>query len=214
MSFTSHDPVVIVAGCFSLAAKVEECQSKISWKAVCGEMKSMENLFTYSEDYVAKSEAIILQQMGYSLLVFDVHSALGPLLVSSGLCQEEELQTGMIQRKEAQDVWRAANDSYLMTDAILLYPPHIIALGCIVFGAVVLNRQDLRWWFATFMPHPELESDMHHVWDVVNALIDGYTLLGDCTPDITGQKPWEKEALRLLGGLKIKRPFGSNTPYP
>ncbi|KAJ1368135.1 hypothetical protein KIN20_029204 [Parelaphostrongylus tenuis] len=61
-----------------------------------------------------------------------------------------------------------ANDS-LRSDCSLLYPPHIIAISCIIVGAELMNREkDIKMWL------PELSADFEKVYDCVNTIFTMY----------------------------------------
>ncbi len=78
------------------------------------------------------------------------------------------------------------NDCYA-TDLPLLFPPYIIALGCIYLASFVVNA-DLRLWFA------ELNVEMKEIWSVSNELLEYYERRnkekkGDIGP-ILKKVPW------------------------
>jgi cyclin C len=79
---------------------------------------------------------------------------------------------------------RLINDSYF-TDVILLYPPHIIALGCMLLASDI-EKIDLRFWFS------ELKVELGDLWGVVNELLLFYE-----------KQPLEKSELISSGQSKL-----------
>ena len=156
-------------------------------------------MFGYAVARVLQAEYEVLQAIDFNVVVFDVYSELRPLLVSCRLVDGTQPFAAELERSPAAAAaWSAANDSYLLTDALLLFPPHVVAMACVVLGACVMHQVDLRWWFATLTKRQGLEADMRHVWEVVSVMLDGYQLW--CTPD------WAARAQTALSKLKISRP--------
>ena len=190
--FCKHDPLLIAPVCFFLACKADECQIPAS--RVTETMVKLEQGFGYPVKSLVSAEYDVLRVIEYHVVVFDVYTELKPLLVSCGFVPNVAALEGQMSTVCAA-VWSAVNDSYLLTDAALLFPPHVVALACIVLGACVMHHIDLRWWFSTLSRRPDLESDMHHVWEVVSAMLDGYRLY--CRLD---------QAPSALQKLSISRP--------
>ena len=191
--FSKHDPLLIAPVCFFLACKADECQIPAS--KVTETMMKLVQGFGYAVKALVGAEYEVLRAIDYHVVVFDVYTELKPLLVSCGLVPSVAALEGQPLGPVCAAVWSAANDSYILTDAALLFPPHVVALACIVVGACVMHNVDLRWWFSTLSRRPDLESDMRHVWEVVSAMLDGYRLWGRL-----------EHAPRALEKLSISRP--------
>lgn len=67
-----------------------------------------------------------------------------------------------------QQAWRVCNDS-LRTDLCLMYPPSLIALGCLHIACVHLKK-DTKNWFS------ELNVDMEKLFEVVRHIIYLYDI--------------------------------------
>lgn len=202
-----QDPLLIAPACFFMAGKAEESHSKAPVGRVVEAMMRLERrLFGYTVQSVLRAEYEVMQAIGYNVVVFDVYTELRPLLVSCGLAPSVAALETQPLSPVCAAVWSAANDCYVLTDAPLLFAPHVLALACLVVGACVLHRVDLRWWFATLAPRPDLDADMRHVWEVVAALLDAYQLW--CAPGSVDR------ARAALDRLKIPRPEAPRGPMP
>jgi hypothetical protein len=80
---------------------------------------------------------MLLKDLDFNLVVFNPYRPLQSYLMDAGAPQEI-----------AQAAWAALNDSF-KCDAPLMYPPHVLALGCLVFAASVAPLR------ASLVPPPE-----------------------------------------------------------
>lgn len=79
---------------------------------------------------------ILLEHLDAKLVVYSPYLSLSALIGGN----EALLELG-------QNAWAALNDAY-RTDLLLVWPPYMIALGCLVLAAGVCGR-DLAEWVAT-----------------------------------------------------------------
>jgi hypothetical protein len=80
---------------------------------------------------------MLLKDLDFNLVVFNPYRPLQAYLMDAAAPQEV-----------AQAAWAALNDSF-KCDAPLMYPPHVLALGCLVFAAAVAPLK------APLVPPPE-----------------------------------------------------------
>ena len=94
-----------------------------------------------------------------------------------------------------QQAWRVCNDS-LRTDLCLMYPPSIIALGCLHIACVHLKK-DAKQWFS------ELNIDMEKLFEVVRHIMHFYDLFKSYD---------EKDKMKeILGKIAKPRLTGSSS---
>lgn len=97
-----------------------------------------------------------------------------------------------------QQAWRVCNDS-LRTDLCLMYPPSLIALGCLHIACVHLKK-DAKQWFS------ELNVDMEKIFEVVKHIMFLYDLCRSYD---------EKELVKeILGKIGKPRLNNSNSEQP
>ena len=74
------------------------------------------------------------------------------------------------EKEVVQDARRIANDS-LRTDACLLYPPHQIAIACLMTAVTVNKREDeFKKYFQ------ELNTDYDEIFEIVKMILHSYKL--------------------------------------
>lgn len=76
---------------------------------------------------------MLLEDLDFNLVVFSPYRDLALFLADSG-----------VEQAVGQRAWGALNDSY-RTDANLLHPPHVVALGCLALAAASCGH-DLSTW--------------------------------------------------------------------
>lgn len=89
---------------------------------------------------------MILEELDSHLVVFSPYESLTKLLRSDA--QLADL---------GQNAWAALNDAY-RTDLPLMYPPHLIAIGCVYLASVICSR-DISTWLATLNADDNLVSE-------------------------------------------------------
>ncbi len=98
---------------------------------------------------------MILEVLDAQLVVFSPYHSLTRMLASDS--QLAEL---------GQNAWAALNDAY-RTDVVLMYPPHVVAIGCLFLASVICGR-DLRLWLEG------LNVDLDGVYDVAMSMVELY----------------------------------------
>lgn len=94
-----------------------------------------------------------------------------------------------------QQAWRVCNDS-LRTDLCLMYPPSLIALGCLHIACVHLKK-DAKQWFS------ELNVDMEKLFEVVRHIMFLY--------DICKSYDEKEKIKEILGKIGKPRLSGSSS---
>lgn len=84
-----------------------------------------------------------------------------------------------------EPAWKFVNDSY-MTDAHLLYKPHIIALAAIYMAALTVKDSDVNRWFS------DLNVNLNEVGQVATEILSVYE---------TWNATFEQSCRELLGQL-------------
>ncbi|KAL2650494.1 hypothetical protein R1flu_018622 [Riccia fluitans] len=154
-SFSEFDPRLVAPTCLYLASKAEE--STVQAKLLVFYMKkilSEEKGFRYEIKDVLEMEMRLLEALDFYLVIYHPYRPLIQLLQDAGL-------TDIIQT-----VWSIVNDSY-RTDLILMYPPFMIALGCIYIACVIKDKET-RGWFE------ELRVDMYVIKNIAMEILDFY----------------------------------------
>lgn len=126
-SFRSIDPLLMAPTCIFLASKVEEfgvisnsrlistCQNVIKNKF----SYAYQQEFPYRTNHILECEFYLLENLDCCLIVYQPYRPLLPIIQDIG--HEDQL---------LPLTWRCINDS-LRTDVSLLYPPYMIAIGCL-----------------------------------------------------------------------------------
>lgn len=166
-SFCQHDPWLVAPGCLYLASKAEE--SLLAARHIVASMKKrtaqpqpltqpsqqQRPPWKYEIKHLLEVEMIILEALDFHLLVFSPYPSLIRFLQNS------------VQLAEiAQPAWAALNDIY-RTDLPLVYPPHVLALGCLVVASMVCGI-DLGAWLQG------LSVDLDQVYDICLDMLDMY----------------------------------------
>ncbi|GAM18049.1 hypothetical protein SAMD00019534_012240, partial [Acytostelium subglobosum LB1] len=181
-SFVDCEPRLIATTCLYLSSKVEESITQA--KKCAMKMKEIDTTFNFTMNDILECEFYVLEELSFELIIFHPYKSLPTYLQNCGL---DCLDT----------VWGIVNDSY-KTDVSLLYPPYIIALGCIYLVAFI-KKKDLKQWFS------ELSIDMKEIWDVVKELLNYYEF--DRAPITPAESP---EA--IYAKLPIKNSNGAPPP--
>lgn len=124
------DPLLVLAGSFYLACKVEECPNHI--KSVVNEMRHLFGQeFPYDAQGVAEFEFYLMEDLDFYTIVYHPYRPLQNFVSHLNL-DKSILQTASF----------VLNDTY-RTDLCLLYPPHIIALTAL-YITNSLHRPDIK----------------------------------------------------------------------
>jgi cyclin-C len=147
-SFTAFDPRLIAPGCLYVASKCEE--SIIAAKHLVLYMKKLQPSWAYDVPQLLETEMILLEELDYNLILYDPYGPLQQYLANPTL------------HEVAKQAWCVLNDLYRV-DLCLIYPPHLLALGCISFAACIVNK-DIGPWLE------ELQVNMNQVYDIASEL--------------------------------------------
>ncbi|EYC24695.1 hypothetical protein Y032_0013g2055 [Ancylostoma ceylanicum] len=168
-SYKDVDPLLIACASVFLASKVEEhglmSMSNLI-KTIPNCLKKWPNL-TYDASSknsgLYDAEFILVEMLDCCLVVYHPYRPLTTML--QDIARDPTVKDFPPFEEQC---WKVANDS-LRSDCSLLYPPHIIAISCIIVGAELMNREkDIKMWL------PELSVDFEKVYDCVNTLFAMY----------------------------------------
>ncbi|KAK5577302.1 hypothetical protein RB653_002243 [Dictyostelium firmibasis] len=152
-SFVDCEPRLVAVTCLYLSSKVEECITQA--KKCAAKMKEIDHSFNYLMNDILECEFFVLEELDFCLIIYHPYKSLPFYLQSSGL-----------DPASIEIIWGIVNDSY-RTDVCLLYPPYVVALGCILLGSYLLKK-DIKQWLS------ELNVEMKDIWEVSKDLIDYY----------------------------------------
>ncbi|KAK6726934.1 hypothetical protein RB195_004935 [Necator americanus] len=168
-SYKDVDPLLIACASVFLASKVEEhglmSMSNLI-KTIPNCLKKWPNL-TYDASSknsgLYDAEFILVEMLDCCLVVYHPYRPLTTML--QDIARDPTVKDFPPFEEQC---WKVANDS-LRSDCSLLFPPHIIAISCIIVGAELMNREkDIKMWL------PELSVDFEKVYDCVNTLFAMY----------------------------------------
>ncbi|TPX32912.1 hypothetical protein SmJEL517_g04080 [Synchytrium microbalum] len=134
-AFRNTDPLLVAATCMYLACKIEECPHHI--KNVVAEMRNVVNdtqidgTFPYDASTIAEFEFYLMEDLDFYMIVYHPYRPLTQYLKQLG-----------IEKSCLQAAWFIVNDAF-KTDAMLLYPPHMISLTAI-FMSCVMNEEHVK----------------------------------------------------------------------
>ncbi|KAG2442738.1 hypothetical protein HXX76_002820 [Chlamydomonas incerta] len=151
-NFCRMDPRLVYVASLYLACKAEE--SLMQAKHLVGHAKSYRK-WPYDVKDLLDMEMVLLEDLDFNLIVFSPYRDLVTYLADSG-----------VETPCAQRAWGALNDSY-RSDVNLLYPPHVVALGCLCLAAGSCSV-DLAAWLS------KLNVDLGQVAAVVTDLTSMY----------------------------------------
>ncbi|KAJ2472387.1 RNA polymerase II holoenzyme cyclin-like subunit [Coemansia sp. RSA 2322] len=118
--------------------------------------------FPYDVPDIAECESYLLEEMKFYLVVYHPYQVL--------LDVSEQIK---LPKPSLQAAWSIINDSY-QTDAIFVYPPHVIAVAAMFLSRVVdqgsQSDVEAQQWFA------DLNVDITDVLQVVSDLLVLYGL--------------------------------------
>jgi len=149
--FTEYDPQLVAPTCLYLASKAEE--STVQAKLVIFYMKRYTK-HRYEIKDMLEMEMKLLEALDYYLVIYHPYRPLIQLLQDANLA---ELKV---------TAWSLVNDTY-RTGLILTYAPYMIALACIYFACIVMEK-DAHTWFE------ELRVDMNEIKNISMEIVDYY----------------------------------------
>jgi len=169
-SLKDIDPFLMAPTCVVLASKVEEhgmlSAQKIdaSYKMALKKYPFLTQEPSIRPVLMQEAEFFLLEILDCCLVVYHPYRPLTQLWL--------ELATLYKDSKDLEELksvsWKVCNDS-LKTDASLLYPPHLIAIACIMIAAIWTNR-DLKAWFSEFA------VDFEKVFEIQQLIFNMYNL--------------------------------------
>ncbi|XP_055343358.1 cyclin-C-like [Paramacrobiotus metropolitanus] len=173
-SLKTIDPLLLAPTCLYLASKVEEFGviSNSRFVNVCqGIVKNkfgyaFTQEFPYRINNIFECEFYLLEMMDCCLIVFHPYRPLAQFCQDLGASMDKK--DPALQDSIFNLAWKTVNDT-LRTDLCLLYPPYLIALGCISIACITLQK-DFKQWFA------ELAVDVDKIQEVVRHIMNLYEL--------------------------------------
>eukprot|EP00041_Stephanoeca_diplocostata_P018651 m.392415 g.392415 ORF g.392415 m.392415 type:complete len:275 (+) comp21078_c2_seq38:89-913(+) len=165
-SWTTINPYLMALTCVYLATKVEECgpiQTRAvlnAGKKVTQEYKALGIDESFKVEEIAECEFFLVQAMECCLVVFHPYRSLVEFADDAKI-------TGTVLPL----AWNIVNDSY-KSDLCFLYPPYLIALGCLQIASSVVKDSTFSTWLS------ELTNvSVTEVMEVVQALLDLFSSL-------------------------------------
>lgn len=122
---------MILCSCLFLASKVEECPINI--KSILSEIAGLRIDLNIQVSDILNAELLVLQDLGFSLIVFHPYPLLNRYLTDIG-------QTDCLSL-----AWNVMNDLY-KSSIVLEFSPHSLALGVIFFVLVFKNIELQDSW--------------------------------------------------------------------
>jgi len=166
-NFCEFEPALVGATCLQLAAKVEESmhfKSDDLLRFVANASKGNQRIDSrwpqwthYDKALISYCEFFVLHSLKSDLFVWPADQELALFL------QDEPV------RQFKEESWRILNDA-LLTDAPLLFPPHIIALACLFVAAHKEKEGEWAEWLAG------LQVDLTQVGEAVQEVLGFYEL--------------------------------------
>eukprot|EP00039_Didymoeca_costata_P010564 m.142579 g.142579 ORF g.142579 m.142579 type:complete len:274 (+) comp14880_c0_seq2:136-957(+) len=167
-SWTSIEPYLLAISCVYLGTKVEE-YGPISARKVLDKAKQVATehgdplIADYKQAQIVECEFILLESLDCSLVIYHAYR---PLM---NFVEDAKLDKDFVSL-----AWRIVNDS-LRSDLCFLYPPYLIAIGCLHFASIVKN-QDLSVWLGG------LNICTEEIMEVTQILLDTYNLMKHYQP--------------------------------
>ena len=151
---------LLVTTCVYLACKVEECPQYI--RALVSEARSLWPEFVPPDPTkVTEFEFYLVEELGGWLEVHHAYDQIDALQRASGI---------PLAPDDIQQCWALLNDSYI-TDAHLVYPPHITAAAC-MFVTLQVRRPQAQARYAQFLASAQI--DLEEVQQVVQDMVTLY----------------------------------------
>ncbi|CAJ0581607.1 unnamed protein product, partial [Mesorhabditis spiculigera] len=141
-SFKDIDPFVLAPTCIYLACKVEEFGMMSTSKLMSSVASMLKARWDWIQVEVSQrvgiiheAEFILLEMMDCCLIIYHPYRAITFFI--------QEMKNAQIKDLDEIEctAWKICNDS-IRGDFNLLYPPHLIALGCLIQAALMHNRQN------------------------------------------------------------------------
>lgn len=152
-SFCQFDPFLVAPGCLYLACKAEE--SILGARHLVAYMKKVRPSWAYEMKHLLDIEMVILEELDLNLVVFSPYHALVKFLQADAMLADL-----------GQNAWATLNDLY-RTDLSLVYPPHLLALGCLYLASIICSREIGLWL-------ENLNVDLNQVYDITMEMLRLY----------------------------------------
>ncbi|KHN73490.1 Cyclin-C [Toxocara canis] len=168
-SLKDIDPFLLAPTCLFLASKVEEHGMMSHNKLIQATNNALKRWpFIQQElmirvQHIQEAEFFLLEIMDCCLIVYHPYRPLNQLIAEMGRDHKD------LDALSAH-AWRICNDT-TRTDLSLMYPPHQIAIACILIASIWTNRdKELRNWFA------ELAVDFEKILDIQKIILNLYSV--------------------------------------
>ncbi|CAD5217010.1 unnamed protein product [Bursaphelenchus xylophilus] len=168
-SLKDIDPILMAGTCVFVASKTEEFMI-LSTTRIANFINSYLRRYTSKPEFslrpqfIHEAEFMLLQIIDCSLYVWHPYRSLKVLfqdLKEQSVRNVDELHS---------DVWMLINDSY-RTDTVLLFPPFVIALACIMAAAMLRKcENDILPWLI------QLHTDFEKVLDCQRVLFNFFRI--------------------------------------
>ncbi|KAJ6642593.1 Cyclin-C [Pseudolycoriella hygida] len=145
----------LLSTCTDCGSEWQPCQNVIKNKF----RYAYQQEFPYRTNHILECEFYLLENLDCCLIVYQPYRLLLPIIQDIG--HEDQL---------LPLTWRIINDS-LRTDVSLLYPPYMIAIGCLQLACVILQK-DVKSWFA------EINVNIEKIQEISKTILGLYELWG------------------------------------
>lgn len=199
-SYCDHDPRLITPVSLYLAAKAEE--HTLQAKLVMAQMTNIyasNHKYPYTTEHLYEYEFKMISSLNFDLIVYHPYRPL--VQYCTDLRRTELLATA----------WPILNDSY-QTDAILLYPPYLIAIACICMAGTVEDIDMMQWM-------KSLSVDTREVGDIVLMLASVYSTPKFSNTTVTFESVLNKLDVHFAGKVqpgdtsaKVRKPLPTSVP--
>ncbi|EJW87220.1 hypothetical protein WUBG_01871 [Wuchereria bancrofti] len=168
-SLKDIDPFLLAPTSLFLASKVEEHGMMSHNKLIQATNNALKRWPFIQQDlmirvqHIQEAEFFLLEILDCCLIVYHPYRPLNQLMAEMGR-EHKDLDT------ISSYAWKICNDC-TRTDLSLMYPPHQIAIACILIASVWTNRdRELKNWFA------ELAVDFEKVLEIQKIIINLYSV--------------------------------------
>lgn len=169
-SLKDIDPFLLAPTCLFLASKVEEhgmmSHSKLI-QATNNALKKwpfLQQELMFRAQHIQEAEFFLLEIMDCCLIVYHPYRPLNLLLAEMNTPEHKDLEA------LSATAWKICNDC-TRTDLSLMYPPHQIAIACLLIASIWTKRdKELVNWFA------ELATDFEKVLEIQKIILNLYSV--------------------------------------
>ncbi|MFH4979929.1 hypothetical protein AB6A40_006638 [Gnathostoma spinigerum] len=168
-SLKDIDPFLLAPTCLFLASKVEEHGMMSHTKLIQATNNALKRWPFIPQDlmirvqHIQEAEFFLLEVLDCCLIVYHPYRPLGQLMAEMA---REHKDLNIL----SANAWKICNDTF-RTDLSLMYPPHQIAVACILVASIWTNRdEELKNWFA------ELAVDYEKVLEIQKIILNLYSV--------------------------------------